>query len=800
MKISYNWLKEYIDIDQSPEALADILTMLGLEVGTIQQVGGIPGNLEGVVVGLVTSAEQHPNADRLRVCKVDIGAGEPLNIVCGAPNVAAGQKVPVATVGTVLHPFGAEQPLKIKKGKIRGEVSRGMICAEDELGVGTSHDGIMVLPEDTPVGSPAIDFIELDQDWVLEIDLTPNRIDGASHYGVARDLAAYFRTRPRLPQDTLPEAGLDFANPIPVEINNPDLCPRYTSIYIAGVTVQESPDWLKNRLTAIGLRPINNVVDITNYVLHELGHPMHAFDADQLAGGKVVVQTLAKGRTFVTLDEAERELIADTDLMICDAEKPLCIAGTMGGINSGVTEATKNVFLESAYFDAGSVRRTSKRLGINSDSSFRFERGADPNMTKTAALRAAWLILELAGGKASQVADLQMVETFPPFEVELSLPKTRRLIGKDIPDATIIEILEALEMEVAQAGEVLNLQVPPYRVDVQRDVDVIEDILRVYGYNQVEMATKMHATLSFDQYQDHYQLKERYADMLSANGYYEVMNNSLVHKDLVDEQAVPIVNPLSEELGVMRQSMLPGALDTLRYNQNRQLEDLAIYEFGKTYRKKGEGHVEKSWLALTVSGKSFPFKHWQQEAVSTSQATLNREIDRLQTWLGIQGKAREIKDHPDFAYGLELLVDGKVLAYYGKVAEPWINRFGIRNEVFHLLINWELADALYFKQTVTFQPIPQYPGTRRDISMVIDEAVAFQTIQEVVARANPKLIRSVELHDIYQGGNIRKGAKSYLISLELRDDNKTLADKAADKVVARAYQLLKSEVQAEIRG
>ncbi len=797
MKLSYRWLKEYLDFDQNPEELADILTMLGLEVGTVEKVGGIPGDLEGVVVGEVVSAEPHPNADRLKVCQVNIGSEEPLSIVCGAPNVAAGQKVPVATVGTVLYPFGKEgESFKIKKGKIRGEVSLGMICAEDELGLGPDHDGILVLAESLVPGTPFRETVELEEDHILEVDLTPNRIDAASHYGSARDLAAFFRKQAKLPELSFDPDKLTDPNPIPVFIEDESRCQRYTSVYIKGVKVGSSPEWLQNRLKAIGLRPINNVVDITNFVLHELGHPMHAFDADKISGGAVHVKTLDQETPFITLDEVERKLRPGLDLMICDTEKPLCIAGTMGGVESGVTENTQNVFLESAYFEAGTVRKTAKHHGISSDSSFRFERGADPNMTLTAALRATDLILQLAGGEASAVADLKLAD-FPPFEVELSISKTHRLIGKEIGRETILEILSGLEIEVAEQGDLLQLRVPPYRVDVQRDVDVIEDILRVYNYNNVELPGTFGGSLILEPYKNTHELRERYANYLSGNGYHEIMNNSLVAADLGDEHAIQIVNPLSEELGVLRQSMLPGALETVRHNQNRSEEDLALYEYGKTYQQLEGKYHEKSWLALTLTGQRLP-KHWQGESGKVQLSSLTKEVERLQNWFGFEGSLHETS-HPDFSYGLDLVWKDKKVLSYGEINGAWQDRYDLRNAVFVMLIDWAVLEEIYYQDFPIFQPIPQYPSIRRDLSLLLNKDVSFAEVKAVVTKANPKLIRKVELHDVYMGKGIGENQKSYLVSIELRDDQKTLADKAAEKVVGRAIQLLEKELAASLR-
>jgi phenylalanyl-tRNA synthetase beta chain len=800
MKISYNWLKNYVDFDMSPADLADVLTMLGLETeGKPEKVGGVEGNFEGVVVGEVLSATQHPGADRLRVCEVNVGTEENLSIVCGAPNVAAGQKVPVATVGTTLHPVDAEKPLKIKKGKIRGEVSLGMICAEDELGIGHNHDGIMVLDGSIKPGTPFNQVYEIDEDYIIEIDLTPNRIDSASHYGAARDLAAFWGQKAKLPEISLKKEQLSGKNPIPVTIADKEKCKRYTSMYIKGVKVTESPDWLKQKLESIGLRPRNNIVDITNYVLFELGHPMHAFDADQLIGGEIIVRTLDEDMKYTTLDGEERELKANSDLLICDAEYPRCIAGTMGGLKSSVTEETTNVFLESAYFDPGTVRKQAKRLGIHSDSSFRFERGADPHMTETALMRAASMIVEIAGGTPSEVSDL-VVADFPHHEVDLSVKRTHSIVGVEIGKARIIEILHALEIEVEEDadGDTLHLRVPPYRVDVTRAQDVQEEILRIYGYDSVLPAPTMTQSMLYKPYQDKNVVRQRYANYLSANGFFEIMNNSLINKNLGDDKAIALVNPLSEELGILRQSLLPGFLESIRHNQNRQNEDLAFYEFGKTYWKDGDNYDEKSWLAMAVTGKKAPM-HWTGASKAVSLYTLTKEVERMQQWFGISGKLQE-SDHSEFDYGLKLVVDKDTeVLHYGRVNGDWAEKYDLKNEVFYLFADFERLMKLYFRSQPKFQPIPQFPGTSRDISMIIDEDTSFAEIHSLIQRANPKLIRSIELHDVFKGKHIPEGKKSYLVSIELRDDKKTIEDKAAEKITQRAYQLLQQELGVEIR-
>ncbi len=797
MKVSYNWLKSYIDFDQSPEELADILTMLGLETSGIEEFGGVPGNFEGVVVGHVLSAEQHPNADKLRVCKVDVGQEEPLNIVCGAPNVAAGQKVPVATVGTKLHPFNGE-PLKIKKGKIRGEVSMGMICAEDELGLGEDHEGIMVLEPSLTSGTPFNEVVKIEKDDIIEIDLTPNRIDGASHYGVARDLAAYFRTKATLPTFSLSPDQLADSNPIPVEILARDKCKRYTSLYLEGVTVGESPEWLKKRLLSIGLRPRNLVVDVTNFVLMELGQPMHAFDADQIEGKQIIVRTLDKATSFITLDDQTHTLLPDQDLLICDQRRPLCIAGTMGGLNSAVTTDTKNVFLEAAYFDPSTVRKTAKRLGIHSDSSFRFERGVDPHMTVNAILRATELIMQEGGGKPSKIQDV-VVDEFPHFPVELTVEHAQRLIGKALSKEEIISILRSLEMKVTAKEHVLEILVPPYRVDVKRPQDVIEEILRVYGYNKVEPSIKINSSIDFQpDARDIFGLRQRYCDYLSASGYYEILTNSLVAEALTTEHSVPMLNPLSSDQAVLRISMLPGALETVQHNQNRQQEDLSLYEYGKTYFHTPEGYDEKEWITLIVTGQKHT-THWEGKSPKVSLYTLGKEVEKLQRWFKIEGTLMD-SQFPDFDYGLDLVVKDKILLSYGKITSELTEVYDLRNDIFYMQIDWLYLADLYYQSDITFREVPVYPSIRRDISMLIDDDVMFADIKSLIQQVNSKLIRSVELHDVYRGQGIQQGKKSYLVSFELRDDKKSLSNEAADKIASKIYRKLTQEVQAEIRG
>ncbi len=798
MKISYKWLKELIDFDQSPEVLSDILTALGLEVSDIETIGGVPGNFEGLVVAEVLSAEQHPNADRLRLCQVDMGTGTPVQVVCGAPNVAVGQKVVFGPVGTTLYPKEGD-PFTLKKAKIRGVESEGMICAEDEIGLGTSHDGIMVLAADTPVGTPFNQVVHLDSDTILEVELTPNRVDAASHYGVARDLAAYFRSKAKLPANTLEEAKLTLPNPIAIDIEDAERCKRYTGIYIQGVTVKESPEWVQNRLRNLGLRPINNVVDVTNIVLHELGHPLHAFDADQLSGSKVVIRTVPAEEKFTTLDDVSRTLVAGEDLMICDDNRPLCIAGVMGGLNSGVTATTKNIFLESAYFEAWSVRRTAKRMGLSTDSSFRFERGADPEMTVTAALRAAALIIELAGGEASVVTDVQK-EIFEPFAVEFSLSKFNRIAGRDFTPQEVTEILQGLEMAVAPDaadGDLLHLKVPRYRVDVKRDVDVMEDLLRVFGYNNIQVPEQMAIPGISKQHKDRSRLRVRISEYLAAAGFQEVLNNSLVPRAFGNEHAVELLNPLSEDLAVMRQSMVPGLLETIRYNQNRQQPDVAIFEWGKTYDKRNERFIEQEWLAMAISGQRHP-THYELKSPKAGLQALVAVAEQLQVWLNLSGNLDEAK-HPAMDYALEWKAGKQILFTLGKVSAELSARFDLRNEAFVLLASWPKLAEAYFATEITYNEIPVYPSARRDFSLMLPEGALFEQMRKRILAVDTGLIRKVELHDVYRGKNLPEGRKSYLLSIVLRDDRKTLADDAADKVTSRIAQVLEQEFAAEIR-
>lgn len=797
MKLSYNWIKAYVDFDWEPQELADRLTMTGLEVEGMHSFESVPGGLKGVVVGHVLSAEQHPNADRLRVCKVDVGAEEPLDIVCGAPNVAAGQKVPVATIGTMLYPEEGD-PFAIKKGKIRGEVSMGMICAEDELGLGAGHDGIMVLDASLAPGTPAHEVFDIENDFTMEIGLTANRIDGASHFGAARDVAALRDIDTKLPEIRPEVDKIEVENPISIDIQDADRCPRYAGVYIEGVTIGESPDWLKNRLLAIGSRPINNVVDITNFVLKELGQPLHAFDADQIGGNKIIVKTLPDNTPFTTLDDVERTIRANEDLMICDGDKPVAIAGVMGGQNSEVSETTKNIFLECAYFEPGTVRKTAKKMGLSTDASFHFERGIDPNNTIYAIRRAADLILQLAGGKISAVTDVKLKE-FPHFEVEFNLPRANRLMGREFTEAEVTKILNNLDIEVVKSdGTTLSLLVPPYRVDVKRPQDIMEEILRIFGYNNVPMPEHTTIALDLEKRREPFRILQKYFDYLAGSGWNEIITNSLIPQRYLIEESVDILNNLSEELGIMRDNMLTTGLDSLAWNINRKNTDLQFCEFGKTYHNTPDGYQEKEWIALFVTGKNQP-DHWRSKNQSVDFFTLTREMERLQEWFGFTSPVAELVDDPQFDYGLQLKRGEAVIAKWGRANAKICAEKGIEAEVYFALIDWQRLLKLDKKSKVEFQPLSQFPSMNRDISMLVPVSTQFDVIRNLIRSCNPKMIKEIGISDVYKGKGIPEGKKSYLVNLTFLDLKKTLTDKAVDKTMDRVFAKLEKDLGVEIR-
>lgn len=810
MKISYNWLKQYLDINLPATEVAELLTDTGLEVEGVEEHQTIKGGLEGFVIGEVVSREKHPDADRLSVTKVDVGTAELLDIVCGAPNVAAGQKVVVATVGTTIYPSEGE-PFVIKKVKIRGQVSEGMICAEDEMGLGTSHDGIMVLENGVQVGMLAKDYFKIESDYTFEIGLTPNRTDAMSHYGVARDLLATLKTNREGYENVnlkKPDvSGFNTENTdlvIPVEVKDSEACPRYAGVTINGVTVKESPDWLKNSLKAIGQKPINNVVDITNYILHGLGQPLHAFNAAQIKGGKVVVRKMNEGTTFVTLDEEERKLDAN-DLMICNTEDGMCIAGVFGGIHSGVTEQTTSVFLESAYFDPVHVRKTAKRHGLSTDASFRFERGVDPDQTVFALKAAALLIKEVAGGTiSSEVIDIYP-NPIPVHEIEVSYAAITRMIGKDIGTDKVKAILKTLEIEVLNDdNNGLKVSVPAYRHDVTREADVIEEILRIYGYNNVEFTSKISSSISYSQKPDKENLRNLVSDHLSANGFAEIMSNSLTKVSYYEnsEESVEILNPLSSDLGVLRQTLLYNGLEAIAHNINRRQANLKLYEFGYTYHmKNGEDrdkYFEFPHFAVFVTGQRTA-ESWKVKEESSDFFTLKGAVTALLSRLGLTNtKTTELEGNAEFQYGLSISKNGKEVVRLGSVTKKQLKKLYIEQEVYYADLNWGNILKLA-GEPIKYKEIPVFPEVRRDLALLLDKKVKYTEIEQLAYQTERKLLRAVNLFDVYEGKNLPEGKKSYAVSFTLLNEEKTLTDQEINKTMDRLINAYKGKLQAEIR-
>ncbi len=817
MKISYNWLKEYINIDINPQKLSEVLTDTGLEVGGIEEYQSVKGGLEGLVIGEVKTCVKHANSDHLSLTTVDLGDGKELYpIVCGAPNVAAGQKVVVAPVGTTL--YDGDKNFVIKKSKIRGKVSMGMICAEDEIGLGLSHDGIMVLPNDAKIGTQAKDYFKIENDTIIEIDLTPNRIDGGSHIGVARDITAYLKQTQQIDYHKVSVDSFKIDNidlTIPVEVKNTEACQRYAGVTLTGLTVKESPGWLQNRLKSIGLTPINNIVDITNFVLHEVGQPLHAFDASKIKGKKVIVKTLKKGTPFITLDEEQREL-DENDLMICDAEKGMCIAGVFGGIESGVTVSTTSIFLESACFNPVYVRKTARRYGLNTDASFQFERGADPNITIYALKRAALLIKEIAGGKISS----DIVDVYPnpinDFKVTLRLKQVERLIGEKIPKEKVVKIIEALEIKINKDnGEVLELLVPPYRVDVQRECDVIEEILRIYGYNTVPIYNEVNSTLAYVPKPDQNTLKELIANQLSSTGFNEMMANSLTKANYYDnletlkkENTVKILNPLSQDLNGMRQTLLFGALETIAFNSNRQNADLKLYEFGNCYFYNSESgsdnpinkYSQYEKLTLAVSGKRSP-ESWNTENNSVSFYYLKTNVENALIKLGVNIEKTVISGFANelFSDGLTYTYNNIEIAKIGVISTKLKKQFELKNNVYFAELEWEKIIKAIRKHKVEFVELNKYPEVRRDLSLLLDNSITFDELKNEAFKTERKLLKQISLFDVYEGEKLEDGKKSYALSFVLCDDTKTLKDKQIDKIIKKIINLFEQKFGAVIR-
>ena len=808
MKISYNWLKQFIKIDWTPKQTAELLTDLGLEVEGVESFTSIPGGLEGVVVGTVLECTQHPNADRLKLTKVDIGQGEPLQIVCGAPNVAKGQKVPVATIGTIL--YGKEgKPLEIKKGKIRGEESHGMICAEDELGLGESHDGIMVLDHALAPGALVSELFEVENDHVFEIGLTPNRADAMSHWGVARDLRAGLIQK-EIQKELITPSTSNFhvdnrTLKIDVAVENSDLAPRYCGITIGGLKVAESPTWLQNRLKSIGLSPINNIVDVTNYILHDLGQPLHAFDARKINGDKVIVKTVPSGTKFKTLDGIERTL-HEEDLMICNGEKPMCIAGVFGGLDSGVTESTTSIFLESAYFNPISIRKTAKRHGLNTDASFRFERGIDPNITEYALKCAVILLEEVAGGQVTS----DIVDIYPKkigdHQVFLHFDNATKLIGKEIPKETIKEILMSLEIKINNVTEAgIGMTIPAYRNDVTREADVIEELLRVYGYNHVEASEKLNASIALTEKVEDHKIQNRVGHQLTALGFHEMLNNSLTHQEfctlsdsLNPSHSVKILNPLSKDLEVLRQSMLFGGLGSLAFNLNRKNKNLKLFEFGNTYHQFPKGREEHKHLSLLLSGNKLE-DSWNVSSEATSFFYLKGILLSILDGLGIDDLEEKGAENTIFSEGISLKGSQGVLVSFGVVSKKILKHFDIDVEVLYADFDWDVVLKSIPTENFKIRPIPKYPKVKRDFALLLDDSITFESLKNAALQTEKNLLKEVSLFDVYMGKNLPTGKKSYALSFTLQDEHNTLTDKQIDKIMSKLQERFEKDFGAKLR-
>ncbi len=807
MKISFNWLKEYVNTDLSAIEVGKLLIDCGLEVESIETVETIKGGLTGMVVGEVMTKEKHPDADCLSITTVDIGTGTLLSIVCGASNVAAGQKVVIATIGAMLYPSAGE-PFEIKKSKIRGQLSEGMICAEDEIGLGTSHEGIMVLEQTAKIGTTAKEYFKVEEDHVFEIGLTPNRVDAASHMGVARDLAALFKTTIKLPDITNFEID-NLNSKIAVVVEDSAACPRYSGLTISNISVAESPKWLKNRLKSIGVRPINNIVDATNYVLHELGQPMHAFDADKIDGQKVIIKKIADKTKFKTLDEVERELSSE-DLMICNSTSPMCIAGVFGGMDSGISEKTKSIFLESAYFNSVSIRKSSKRHGLKTDASFRYERGADPNITVFALKRAALLIKEIAGGEISS----ELIDVYPKkienVKIPFSYAKCERLIGKQLEMDTIKSILTSLEIEIEHEGnDALLLSVPPFKVDVTREQDVIEEVLRIYGYNNIEIPTTLNSSIQFTEKPDKEKTQYVISEMLSNTGFSEIMCLSLTKseyasrlKSMDETKSVLMMNPLSTDLNALRQTFLFSGLETIVFNQNRKNADLKLYEFGKTYlaikKEEGTKYIETKHLSLFITGCK-QSENWNVKNDVVNFYTLKGIVEAVLGRLGIANLKLAELNTDLFSQGLSFNQNKKTLVEFGTVSKSILKSMDIKQEVFYADFNWDTILECLKNVKITYTEVPKFPEVRRDLALLIDKTIKFEQLAQLAYQSEKNMLKDVNLFDVYQGDKLPTEKKSYALSFTLQDETATLTDKQIEKIMEKLVKTFQEKVGAEIR-
>lgn len=807
MKISYNWLKQFIQTDWNSQDTADLLTDLGLEVEGIEKYESLKGGLKGVVVGQVLTCEQHSNADKLKVTTVNIGGDSPLQIVCGAPNVAVGQKVPVATIGTKLYDKEGNS-FEIKKGKIRGEESHGMICAEDELGLGDGHDGILILDSSLEIGTPVSQVFEIETDEVFEIGLTPNRADAMSHWGVARDLRAGLIQKNGYQAELITPSVNKFkvekrTLKIDVEVVDSKLAPRYCGVTISGLSVKPSPEWLKNRLKSIGLTPKNNIVDVTNYVLHELGQPLHAFDASKI-NGKIIVKTVPSGTKFTTLDEVERTLHED-DLMICDETGPLCIAGVFGGKNSGVSESTTSIFLESAYFNPVAIRKTAKRHSLSTDASFRFERGIDPTITEYALKRAAILIQEVAGGEITSDIFEVYQKNNDDFSVVLNFNNVTKIIGQEIPKETIKNILVSLDIKVTSVSDAsLGLIIPAYRVDVQREIDVIEEILRVYGYNNINFSDKVNATVFNSSRTEDYKIQNTISNLLTSFGFNEMMANSLttpeyikLSDNLLENQNVVILNPLSNDLSVLRQSLLFSGLEAISYNCNRRNSDLKLFEFGKTYKKIDLEYQEQKHFTLLVSGNQVK-ENWTSPQKSSDFFYFKGFVDAVLTRLGIHNVQSKPLVSDVFAEGTALLLGTEILVEFGTIKKTIAKHFDIKQEVFYADFNWSLLLKQVGKK-IKFTEIPKFPEVRRDLALLLDSTINFESVYEVARKTEKTLLKDIRLFDVYQGSNLPDGKKSYAVSFIIQDNSKTLTEEQIEKIMSKLIRNFETDLGATLR-
>ncbi len=806
MKISYNWLKQFIKTDWNSSETAALLTDLGLEVEVVAPFQSVKGGLVGVVVGEVLSCEKHPDADRLKITKVNLGNNEIVQIVCGAANVAAGQKVPVATIGTLLFDKDGNE-FQIKKGKIRGQESHGMICAEDELGLGNNHDGIMVLDENLEPGTPFSTVVGVENDEVFEIGLTPNRADAMSHWGVARDFRAGLIQK-GIATELITPSVTNFRvdkRTLKIDVVNKDnkLCPRYCGVTISGIEIKPSPKWLQNRLKAIGITPKNNVVDVTNYVMHELGQPLHAFDASKIQG-KINVKTLPSGTKFTTLDDVEREL-HEEDLMICDEKGPLCFAGVLGGKNSGVQNTTNQIFLESAYFNPVSVRKTAKRHSINTDASFRFERGIDPTITEYALKRAALLIQEVAGGEITS----DLIDIYPKkvedFTVLINFDRVNKLIGQELPKEVIKKILVSLDIKINSVSETgLGLVIPAYRVDVQREVDVIEEIVRIYGYNNIQFSKKLNATVSHSSRTEDYKIQNIIGSHLNSVGFHEMMANSLTSPEYValsaqiqPEFTVQLLNPLSQDLSVMRQSLLFSGLEAIAYNINRRNFDLKLFEFGKVYRKLPSGLEELKKMSLFICGNKNE-TNWHSKEEATDFFVMKGYVESILQRIGIQEFETKPSTNDVFSESVSLVSGQDVLVEFGSVKKSILKHFDLKTTVFYADFNWHLLLKLIYEK-IKFTEISKFPEVRRDLALLVDEAVSFASIFETAKKVEKNLVKKINLFDVYAGDRLPEGKKSYAVSFTLRDDKKTLEEAQIEKTMSKMIKAFETELQATLR-